>query len=64
MGDFGLDVSGLRGEELELDEEADRDLCSEAARISSRLTLRSDEVVATEVSRCSVNLEAIMMFDG
>lgn len=47
---------------LEPDEELDRCLCSASARMSSRLTLRSEELVATE-SMCSVNFEAVMMID-
>lgn len=48
------------GDSLELDE-PDLFLFSESARMSSRLTLRSEEIVAMEESRCSVNFEAVMM---
>jgi hypothetical protein len=61
--DAELLESEFRGESLELDEEADRCLFSASARMSSRLTFRSEEIVEMEVSRCSVNLEAVMMID-
>lgn len=61
--DFELLESDARAESLELDEEADLCLCSASARMSSRLTLRSEELVTME-SICSVNLEAVMMNDG
>ena len=62
-GDVGVFESELLGESLALDEESDRRLFSVSARISSRLTFRSDEMVAMELSRCSVNLEAVIVND-
>jgi len=41
--------------------EADDDRRLVSARMSSRLTLRSEDVGATDVSSNSVNLEAVMM---
>jgi hypothetical protein len=63
-GDVELFESELRGESLELDDEADLCLFSASARMSSRLTFLSEDIVAMEVSRCSVNLEAVMMNGG
>jgi hypothetical protein len=63
-GDVGVFEYELLGESLALAEEFDRCLFSASARMSSRLTFRSEEIIAMEVSRCSVNLEAVMINDG
>jgi hypothetical protein len=54
------DVGELLRDSLVLAEE-DRCLFSESARMSSRLTLRSEDIGATDVSSSSVNLEAVMV---
>lgn len=63
-GDVGAAESNI-GEPLDdpepLDEDEDRCLGSELARMSSRLTLRSELMVATDVSSNSVNFEAVMV---
>jgi hypothetical protein len=65
----------LLGEDGDIDRLASDKLFSESppleddlrlvsARMSSRLTLRSEDTGATEVSRISVNLEVAILWDG
>jgi hypothetical protein len=64
--DFGEvgDVAGLLSVELFAESPAlEEDLRRVSASISSRLTLRFEDVGATDVSRISVNLEIAMIED-
>jgi len=61
-GDIGESETGEPLDDpVPLDEDEDRCLISEKARMSSRLTLRSELMLAADVSSNSVNLEAVMV---
>jgi hypothetical protein len=62
VGEEEPEVGELFPDSCALPVEEDRRLVS--ASISSRLTLRSEEVGVIEVSRSSVNLEAVMLMAG